>query len=97
IRADVNPAQHAQDYESAGVACLSVLTDEPYFQGSPDYLRQARAVASLPVLRKDFMIDEYQVYQARAWGADAILLIAATLSEATLLHLEQVAHSLGMA
>ncbi|EIC14236.1 indole-3-glycerol phosphate synthase TrpC [Kingella kingae] len=97
IRADFNPAQHAQDYESAGVACLSVLTDEPYFQGSHDYLRQARAAVSLPVLRKDFMIDEYQVYQARAWGADAILLIAAALSEATLLHLEQVAHSLGMA
>ncbi|ULJ70171.1 indole-3-glycerol phosphate synthase TrpC [Wielerella bovis] len=97
IRPDFRPADHARDYEAAGVACLSVLTDEPYFQGSPDYLRQARAAVSLPVLRKDFMIDEYQVYQARAWGADAILLIAAALDEATLLHLERTAHELGMA
>ncbi|QMT30541.1 indole-3-glycerol phosphate synthase TrpC [Alysiella filiformis] len=97
IRADFQPAQHAQDYEKAGAACLSVLTDEKYFQGSPDYLREAREAVSLPVLRKDFMIDEYQIYQARVWGADAILLIAAALDEATLLHLENVAHSLGMA
>lgn len=97
IRADFQPAQHAQDYESAGVACLSVLTDASYFQGSPDYLRQARAAVSLPVLRKDFMLDEYQIYQARAWGADAILLIAAALDAHTLQHLEQVAHELGMA
>lgn len=97
IRADFQPAQHAQDYEKAGAACLSVLTDEKYFQGSPDYLRQAREAVSLPVLRKDFMIDKYQIYQARAWGADAILLIAAALDETTLLHLEKVAHDLGMA
>lgn len=97
IRADFQPASHAKDYETAGAACLSVLTDEAYFQGAPDYLRQAREAVSLPVLRKDFMIDEYQVYQARAWGADAILLIAAALDAATLRHLEKVAHDLGMA
>ena len=86
IRADFQPAAHAVAYENAGAACLSVLTDEPYFQGSPNYLRQAREAVSLPVLRKDFMLDEYQIYQARAWGADAELR-----------HLEQVAHDLGMA
>lgn len=97
IRPDFRPADHARDYEAAGAACLSVLTDEQYFQGSPDYLRAARAAVSLPVLRKDFMIDEYQIYQARAWGADAVLLIAAALDDAALRHLEQVAHDLGMA
>ena len=97
IRPDFHPDEHAKDYEAAGVACLSVLTDEPYFQGSPVYLRQARAAVSLPVLRKDFIIDEYQIYQARAWGADAVLLIAAALDETALLHLEGVAHSLNMA
>jgi indole-3-glycerol phosphate synthase len=97
IRADFQPAAHAVAYENAGAACLSVLTDEPYFQGSPVYLRQARAAVSLPVLRKDFIIDEYQIYQARAWGADAVLLIAAALDETALLHLEGVAHSLNMA
>ena len=97
IRADFQPAAHAVAYQNAGAACLSVLTDEPYFQGSPDYLRQAREAVSLPVLRKDFMLDEYQIYQARAWGADAVLLIAAALDDAALRHLEQVAHDLGMA
>ncbi len=97
IRADFQPAQHAKDYERAGAACLSVLTDEQYFQGSPDYLKAAREAVSLPVLRKDFIIDEYQIYQARAWGADAILLIAAALSQSELEHFEQVAHHLGMA
>ncbi|MDO5059717.1 MAG: indole-3-glycerol phosphate synthase TrpC [Neisseria sp.] len=96
IRPDFQPAGHAADYERAGAACLSVLTDEPYFQGSPDYLRQARAAVSLPVLRKDFMVDEYQIYQARAWGADAVLLIAAALDQARLEHFEQIAHELGM-
>lgn len=97
IRNDFHPAEHAKAYERAGVACLSVLTDELYFQGSPNDLRQARAAVALPVLRKDFMIDEYQVYQARAWGADAILLIAAALDADALKHLENVAHELGMA
>ena len=97
IRADFQPAAHAVAYENAGAACLSVLTDEAFFQGSPDYLRQARAVVSLPVLRKDFIIDEYQIYKARAWGADAVLLIAAALSETELLQLEAAAHRLGMA
>ena len=97
IRADFQPAAHAVAYQNSGAACLTVLTDEPYFQGSPDYLRQAREAVSLPVLRKDFMLDEYQIYQARAWGADAVLLIAAALDDAALRHLEQVAHDLGMA
>ncbi|WP_416191508.1 indole-3-glycerol phosphate synthase TrpC [Neisseria sp. CCUG12390] len=96
IRADFNPVEIAKAYEAAGAACLSVLTDEPYFQGSPEYLKQARAAVSLPVLRKDFIIDEYQIYQARAWGADAILLIAAALEAAQLAHFERVAHDLGM-
>lgn len=96
IRADFRPADHAADYERAGAACLSVLTDEPYFQGSPDYLRRAREAVALPVLRKDFMVDEYQIHQARAWGADAVLLIAAALDQARLEHFENTAHELGM-
>ncbi len=91
------PAQIAREYESAGAACLSVLTDEQYFQGHADYLKAARAACSLPVLRKDFMIDGYQINQARAWGADAILLIAAALDVAQMQNLEQQAHDLGMA
>lgn len=97
IREDFKPAEFAASYEQGGAACLSVLTDEQYFQGSADYLKQARAACTLPVLRKDFMIDAYQVYEARAMGADCILLIAAALTLAQMQQLENVAHSLGMA
>jgi indole-3-glycerol phosphate synthase len=97
IRADFKPAEIAASYEQGGAACLSVLTDEQYFQGSADYLKQARSACDLPVLRKDFMIDTYQVYEARAMGADCILLIAAALTLAKMQELESVAHSLGMA
>ena len=97
IRENFNPAEIAKSYEQGGAACLSVLTDVAYFQGSVDYLKQARAACSLPVLRKDFMIDKYQVYEARAMGADCILLIAAAIDLANMLELESVAHALGMA
>ena len=96
IRPDFHPAQIARAYENAGAACLSVLTDEQYFQGSTEYLKAARAAVGLPVLRKDFIIDEYQIYQARAWGADAVLLIAAALEQEQLEHFEAVAHQLDM-
>jgi indole-3-glycerol phosphate synthase len=91
------PAEIAASYERHGAACLSVLTDERFFQGSAAALRQARAACALPVLRKDFMVDEYQVFEARAMGADAILLIAACLNDARMADLEAAALALGMA
>ncbi|SNR61755.1 indole-3-glycerol phosphate synthase [Methylobacillus rhizosphaerae] len=96
IREDFRPAEIAASYASHGAACLSVLTDEQFFQGSADYLKAARAACDIPVLRKDFMIDPYQVYEARAMGADCILLIAAALTLAQMQELEAVAHQLGM-
>ena len=97
IRADFHPAEIAADYERAGAACLSVLTDRGFFQGAPEYLQAARAACHLPVLRKDFLIDAYQVFEARAMGADAILLIAACLVLAQMRDMEQLATELGMA
>jgi indole-3-glycerol phosphate synthase len=96
IRADFDPAWIAREYADGGAACLSVLTDEPFFQGHNDYLRQARAACVLPVIRKDFLIDPLQVLEARAIGADCILLIAAALEPAALKALAVLAHGLGM-
>lgn len=97
LRTDFIPADIAQSYAEHGAACLSVLTDKDFFQGSIDYLKQARASCSLPVLRKDFIIDPYQVYESRVMGADCILLIAACLDDAQMKALEALAFSLDMA
>ncbi|MFZ3160418.1 MAG: indole-3-glycerol phosphate synthase TrpC [Rhodoferax sp.] len=97
LRADFIPADIAQSYAEYGAACLSVLTDVQFFQGCIDYLKQARASCQLPVLRKDFMVDAYQIYESRACGADAILLIASCLDDAQMKDFEQIARSLDMA
>jgi indole-3-glycerol phosphate synthase len=96
LRTDFQPAPIAQSYAEGGAACLSVLTDVQFFQGSTDYLKQARAACALPVIRKDFMVDLYQVYEARAMGADAILLIVAALDHGLMAELEACAQELGM-
>ena len=97
LREDFIAADIAQSYAQSGAACLSVLTDKQFFQGGVDYLKQARASCELPVLRKDFIVDAYQVYESRSIGADCILLIAACLEDAQMLEFESIAHDLGMA
>lgn len=96
IRPDFRPAEHALAYQHGGAACLSVLTDAPYFQGHEDYLMDARAACTLPVLRKDFMVDPWQVAEARAIGADAILIIVAALDDAMMAEIESAAVERGM-
>ena len=97
LREDFIPADIAQSYAEFGAACLSVLTDSQFFQGCADFLKQARASCQLPVLRKDFMIDAYQIYESRAMGADCVLLIAACLDDAQMAEFEAIARSLDMA
>lgn len=96
IREDFDPVHIAQSYEKGGASCLSVLTDVDFFQGCDQYLKMARAATRLPVIRKDFIVDEYQVYESRALGADCILLIVAALSENKLAHLHDLAVSIGL-
>jgi indole-3-glycerol phosphate synthase len=96
IRKDFDPAAIARSYEAGGAACLSVLTDVDFFQGSNAYLGEARAACRLPVIRKDFIIDPYQVYEARMIGADAILLIVAALEDGPMIEMANLAHELGM-
>jgi indole-3-glycerol phosphate synthase len=96
IRADFQPAAHAAAYEAGGAACLSVLTDAPYFQGHEDYLIAARAACGLPVLRKDFMVDPWQCLEARSIGADAILIIVAALEDSAMAEIESAARDHGM-
>lgn len=97
LRADFDPADIAQSYAEHGAACLSVLTEAPFFQGCAEFLKLARAACGLPVLRKDFMVDAYQIFESRALGADAILLIAACLDDAQMAEFEAIAQHLGMA
>lgn len=96
IRADFDPAAHAVAYQAGGAACLSVLTDAPYFQGHEDYLMAARSACAIPVLRKDFMVDPWQVLESRSIGADAILIIVAALDDAQMTDIEDAAIALGM-
>lgn len=96
IRKDFYPAEIAKSYASGGATCLSVLTDRDYFQGSEEYLQQVRAACSLPVIRKDFLIDPYQIYEARAIGADCVLLIVASLEKSQLMDLNELAMSIGL-
>ena len=96
LRADFQPALHAQQYESAGASCLSVLTDQDFFQGSDDDLQLARSACDLPVIRKDFMVDPYQIIESRALGADCILLIVAALNDSDLRLLHETALSVGL-